>query len=68
MREHNSQVHVVYAYMNQGLFLNILASRKICWSKFSFKKPVPTIFCWSTWGSLLKIPVSFYTFALIFGV
>ena len=32
------QVHVVYAYMNQGLFLNIVAMRKICTSKFSLKK------------------------------
>ena len=30
-------VYVVYAYMNQGLFLNIVATRKMCNSKFSLK-------------------------------
>ena len=32
------QVHVVYAYMSQGLCLNIVNTRKICSPKFSIKK------------------------------
>ena len=31
------QVHGVYAYMNQGLFLNVVTTRKMCSSKFSLK-------------------------------
>ena len=34
------QVYVIYAYENQGLFLNIVDTRKMCSSKFSFEKPL----------------------------
>ena len=32
------QVHVVYAYMIQGLFLNVVSTRQMYSSEFSFSK------------------------------